>query len=361
MKRTLIALAASAVALTACTGEGSFTGDGLETSPLAFPSASSTVPAASADGDVSGVVDRVLPAVVNVVTDAGEGTGFIVREDGIVVTNFHVVESAGTTIQVVTSDEEPQEYDATYIGGDADADVAVLDIEATGLPTLPLGDSDALRLGQPVVAIGYALGLAGGPSVTSGIVSSLSREITVEDPGCVQCTDARRVYPDIIQTDAAINPGNSGGPLVDLAGNVVGINSAGTAEAENIGFAIQINAVRETIFGAAEHPGEPVAYLGIVGPVAVSDPQVQFQVDPPVDEGVLIQEVPADGPAGAAGMQAGDIIVTFDGSAVTSQEELVTAIRSHEPGDRVEVEVVRGDGERLTLTVELGVNPAPVP
>jgi putative serine protease PepD len=361
MKRTLIALAAaSAVALTACAGNGSLAGDGLETSPLAFPSAT-TAPAATAGDMVAEVVERVLPSVVNVVTDAGEGTGFIVREDGIVVTNFHVVESAASTIQVVTSDDEPQEYEANYIGGDADADVAVLDIEATGLPTLPLGDSDALRLGQPVVAIGYALGLAGGPSVTSGIVSSLSREITVEDPGCTQCTDARRVYPDIIQTDAAINPGNSGGPLVDLAGNVVGINSAGTQEAENIGFAIQINAVRDTIFGAAENPGEPVAYLGISGPVAVSDPQVQFQFDPPVDEGVLIQDVPADGPAAAGGMQAGDIIVAFDGNAMATEDDLVAAIRSREPGDVVEVEVVRGAGERLTLTVELGVNPAPVP
>jgi putative serine protease PepD len=362
MKRTLIALAAaSGVVLTACAGNGSLAGDGLETSPLAFPSASSTVPAASANGDVTEVVDRVLPAVVNVVTDAGEGTGFIVREDGIVVTNFHVVEGATSTIKVLTSDERPREYDATYIGGDADADLAVLDIEATGLPTLPLGDSDALRLGQPVVAVGYALGLAGGPSVTSGIVSSLSREITVEDPGCTQCSDPRRVYPDVIQTDAAINPGNSGGPLVDLAGNVVGINSAGTQQAENIGFAIQINAVRDTIFGAAANPGEPVAYLGIRGPVAVSDPQVQFQFDPPVDDGVLIQEVPSDGPAAAAGMLAGDIIVAFDGRAVADEDDLVSAIRSHDPGDRVEVEVVRGEGERLTLTVELGVNPAPVP
>lgn len=327
--------------------------------PRSFPSPQDS----STDGpgltSVEDVVEAVLPAVVNVVTQGsqgsgGEGTGFVVREDGIIATNYHVVEGA-SAIRVLSSDEDPVEYPARVIGGDIQADLAVLDVDAEGLATVPMGDSDELRLGQPVVAIGYALALEGGPSVTSGIVSSLTRRITVNDPNF-----GRRVYTDVVQTDAAINPGNSGGPLVDMAGNVVGINTAGTTSADNVGFAIQINSAKPTIAQAAENPDSPVAYLGIAGPVDVSDPQVRFQLDPPVDEGVLIQEVVRDGPAAAAGLVAGDIVVGFDGEPVATSDELVAAIRAHTPGDRVSVVVVRGDGDRVELTVELGVNPLPV-
>jgi S1-C subfamily serine protease len=147
---------------------------------------------------------------------------------------------------------------------------------------------------------------------------------------------------------------------VDLAGNVVGINTAGTTEAENVGFAIQINSVKPTIFQAADNPDAPVAYMGILGPVDVSDPQVQFQLDTPVDEGVLIQDVAPDGPAEQAGVQAGDIVVEFDGEPMTTAEGLGEAIRSHEPGDRVDVVIVRAGGDRVTVTVELGVAPIPL-
>jgi S1-C subfamily serine protease len=213
-----------------------------------------------------------------------------------------------------------------------------------------------------VVALGYALGLDGGPSVTAGIVSSLTRQIDVQDTGCPveECgTDQTRVYEHVIQTDAAINPGNSGGPLVNMAGQVVGINSAGANQAENIGFAIQIDSVKPTIFQAAENPDAPVAYMGILGPVPVSDPQVQFQLDPPVEEGVVIQDVVPGGPADRAGIQPGDIVVEFDGESIATDDDLVSAIRSHDPGDEVEVEVVHEDGSRDVVTVTLGVNPVP--
>jgi S1-C subfamily serine protease len=313
---------------------------------------------AAGSTSVEQVVQGVLPAVVNVVTDLGEGTGFVVRADGIVVTNAHVVEGA-TSVRVLSSEEEPTEYDARVIGGDLDADLAVLDVDAEDLPTVPLGSSEDLELGQTVVAIGYALGLQGGPSVTSGIVSSLTRTITVQDPNCTQCTEpGQRTYGQIIQTDAAINPGNSGGPLVDLAGNVVGINSAGNTAAENIGFAIQIDAAKPVIFQAAEDPDAPVAYMGISS-VDADNPQFQFEIDPGVDEGAAIVEVVPDGPADQAGVQVGDVVVGFDSEAITDSVELGTAIRAREPGETVEVVVVR-EGQRQTLSLTLGEHPAPL-
>ncbi len=171
---------------------------------------------------IATVVRTTLPAVVNVTTDVfqpgpfgniqqgkGVGTGFIVRQDGIIVTNCHVVEG-GSKITVSTSAQTPKQYDARVIGGDCQHDLAVLKIDATGLPTVPLGDSGALVLGQRVIAIGYALALEGGPTVTAGIVSSLDRTITVQDPSCRVCKNGGRVYSNVIQTDAAINHGNSG-------------------------------------------------------------------------------------------------------------------------------------------------------
>ena len=356
MKPTLLILTASALLIAGCTSDPAPRDPGEARS---FPSAAPTAQAEASS--VEQVVERVLPAVVNVEADQGEGTGFIVRDDGIVVTNFHVVEGAAK-ITVFTSDEDPDEYDARVIGGDIQADLAVLDIDADGLPTIPLGDSDGLSLGQEVVALGYALGLEGGPSVTAGIVSSLSRRITVTDPGCPvsECgADQTRVYTDVIQTDAAINPGNSGGPLVDLAGNVVGINTAGTTAAENIGFAIQINSATPTIFLAAEEPGAPVPFMGI-GTVDASDPDVQFDLNPPVDEGAVVLNVVSGGPAEEAGVEVGDVIVSFGGESTPTSEALGEAIRSHEPGDRVEFEVVRPDGERVTMAAVLGVNPAAI-
>jgi S1-C subfamily serine protease len=353
MKRTFIALlAGSGLLLAACSSR---TTDTLA-QPQVFPTPSTTT-IVQGDNAIERVVQKVLPAIVNVVTDRGEGTGFVVRRDGVVVTNFHVVEGA-SEVSVLTSDENPDRYSAHVIGGDQQADLAVLQVDATGLTTVALGDSDGLQLGQQVVAIGYALGLQGGPSVTAGIVSSLTREITAADPGCQTCANGQRTYTDVIQTDAAINPGNSGGPLVDLSGNVVGINTAGTTQAENVGFAIQINSVKDTIFQAAEHPNAPVAFMGI-GSVDASDPAVQFELNPPVDQGAAIVNVVQGGPADDAGVQVGDVVVEFDGQEISTSEELGAAIRSHAPGDKVEVVVVHPSGERATLTVTLGVNPVP--
>jgi S1-C subfamily serine protease len=357
LNRFLVSSIASvALVLAACTSD---TADLDRAEPVALPT---RAPIATSNDPVADVVDLVLPSVVNVKRDdGGQGTGFIVREDGVIVTNFHVVEGA-SKLTVFTSDEQPQRFDARVIGGDVQADLAVLDVDAEGLPPVPLGESGELRLGQRVVALGYALGLEGGPSVTSGIVSSLTRRIAVPDPGCPpeECgSDQERVYTDVIQTDAAINPGNSGGPLVDMAGNVVGINTAGTSTAENIGFAIQVSSVAPTIMQAAEEPGEPVAFMGI-GSIDASDPEFQFQFGTSVDAGAGIVNVVQAGPADDAGVELGDVVVSFDGEAIPDAAALGEAIRSHEPGDTVEFEIVRSTGERVTLSVELGVNPAAI-
>lgn len=356
MRRALLALGVvAALSFSACT-TGTTTSNAGEPKAV-FPSGQPTV--ATGQGAVVRVVRNVLPAVVNVVAESsqgqGEGTGFVVRSDGIIVTNFHVVEGA-SKVTVLSSADEPVHYDARVIGGDEEADLAVLQVDATDLPTVAIGNSSDLQLGQQVVALGYALGLAGGPSVTTGVVSSLTRRITVEDSRCTECTNGQRVYTDVIQTDAAINPGNSGGPLLNMAGQVVGINTAGANQAENIGFAIQIDSVKPTIFQAAEHPSQPVAFVGISSADA-SDPSVQFEFDPQVNSGAVIVDVVSGGPAEQAGIQVGDVVVQFGGQAVDSAERLGELIREHRPGDEVEVGVVHSDGSRDTLTVTLGVNP----
>jgi S1-C subfamily serine protease len=358
MKRTLIALVAgSALLLAACSTPRTI--DTLA-QPRVFPTPS-TATIVQSDNAIERVVQQVLPAVVNVVASgpggSGEGTGFVVRQDGIVVTNYHVVEGA-TSVKVLSSDADPKTYVARVIGGDVEADLAVLQIDAQNLATVPLGDSSQLQLGQQVVAIGYALGLQGGPSVTAGIVSSLSRRITVQDQRCLECTNGQRTYTDVIQTDAAINPGNSGGPLVDLAGNVVGINTAGTTQAENVGFAIQIDSVKPTVYQAADNPDQPVAFMGI-GSEDASAPEVQFNLNNAVDQGAAIVNVVQGGPADDAGIQIGDVVVEFDGQQIATADELGTAIRSHQPGDQVDVVVVHPNGERETVSVTLGVNPVP--
>jgi len=356
MKRSFIAaLAGSALVLSACSGLRA-TSDVTDSKPLAFPTTATTPSSPTA---VEQVVQKVLPAVVNVVTNLGEGTGFVVRSDGIVVTNYHVVEGA-STVKVLSSDSDPKTYQARVIGGDVEADLAVLQLQGVhGLATVPLGSSSDLELGQQVVAIGYALGLQGGPSVTAGIVSSLTRHITVSDPNCLQCQNrGQRTYSEVIQTDAAINPGNSGGPLVDLSGNVVGINTAGTQSAENVGFAIKIDAAKPIIFQAAEHPESPVAYMGIVATDA-SDPQFRFQFNPTAGQGAGIIQAIQGGPAADAGIRAGDVVVSFDGKAITNGDQLGTAIRAHAPGDTVDVVVQHPSGQRETVSVTLGTNPVP--
>jgi len=243
------------------------------------------------------------------------------------------------------------------IGGDCQHDLAVLKIDANGLPTVPLGDSSALELGQPVVAIGYALALEGGPTVTSGIVSSLDRTITVPDPSCTVCQNGRRVYSDVIQTDAAINHGNSGGPLLNMAGQVVGINSAGDDNAQNIGFAIAIDSVKQTIADAEENPLGVSAYLGVSTETVTSD--LAFQLGLTVEKGAYVVDTPSDAPAQAAGISAGDVIVSIDGDTVATADDVGRILEGLRAGQKVAVEVIGTDGSRRTVDVTLAARPGP--
>jgi serine protease Do len=362
-RRLLPSIACVALLLSACT-------DAAVQGAASSPTATSPIPPLDpGDEPYAAVAARVLPSVVNVTTNVyeasptgtpeqgkGIGTGFIIRSNGVVVTNCHVVQGA-SRITVFTSEDEPTRYDARVIGGDCEHDLAVLKIDAHGLPTIRFGSSADLRLGQQVVAIGYALALEGGPSVTAGIVSSLDRTIRVQDPRCTVCSNGVRTYSEVIQTDAAINHGNSGGPLVDMAGRVVGINSAGSDNAENIGFAIAIDSARAAIDTAISDPLRATAYLGISTRSVTAD--LAFQLDLPVEKGALVLATLSNGPAAEAGIREGDVIVDIGGEAIDVAEDLGRILDDRAPGDVVDVRVVTSDGDERTRRVTLGTKPLP--
>jgi serine protease Do len=365
MRRLLVPLALLALVTGACsvTYGSDPAAARVETRDVNVP-----LPSGS-DGDrIVEVVRRVLPAVVNVTTDQfqpdvgggqGVGTGFVVRSDGVIVTNCHVVEGANK-ITVFSSDDRPKQYAGRVIGADCEHDLAIVKIDGTNLPTVPLGSSADLALGQRVIALGYALALDGGPTVTTGIISSLGRTIRANDPNCGEACgeNGTRVYADVIQTDAAINPGNSGGPLVNLLGQVVAINSAGSAAAENIGFSIPIDAAKDTIAQAESDPLAPSAYMGVVT-AKLTDTGVTLQVPRGVDAGAYVLNVVTKSPAEAAGIHEGDVILSVDDHAVSNPDALGTVLADLKPNQDVPVELVGPDGATRTVTVTLGTRPLP--
>jgi serine protease Do len=255
-----ISLAAGAcvgtVASPQATGSPAAT-DVAQPSSTATPASSSTTYDPSSEPIVQ-VVEKVTPSVVTVTartqgtgnffgsdsTRTSVGTGFVVRPDGVILTNDHVIDGASTITVTLPSGRE---LSARVLATDQDHDLAVLKVDAQNLAAVTLGDSSKIAVGQRVIAIGYALDLDGGPTVTSGIISSLARTIQVQDSSGSQVQPSARTYRDVLQTDAALNAGNSGGPLVTLDGDVIGIDSAGSNDAENIGFAIAINAAKPLI------------------------------------------------------------------------------------------------------------------
>ena len=309
----------------------------------------SNAPDRADDGSVESVAAEVLPSVVQIEVSgaegSGTGSGIILTADGRILTNNHVVEVAAGGGQMRVSFEDGTTAPAEIVGTDPLTDTAVIQAQdVSGLTPASIGDSSSLEVGQDVVAIGSPFGL--DATVTSGIVSALNRPVNVGSDDQGNST----TYP-AIQTDAAINPGNSGGPLVDLNGDVVGINSSirtasnGSGESGSIGlgFSIPINEVLPIVdqMVAGETPTH--ARLGL----SVGDTDTQT-----VGDGALVRDVTAGSAAAQAGIEAGDVITKVDDLRITGADSLVATIRSYRPGDSVTVTYLR-DGDSSTATVKL--------
>ena len=354
---------AATLLLAACSSEATPT-PVLE-SPTATPSPSATPPAApDSEGPlqaalpaVADVVAQVEPAVVSILVETisvdrfgrsrrggGSGSGVIFRADGYILTNNHVVEDADSIIVVLA---DGREREAELIGTDRLTDLAVVRIEERGLTTAPLADVSKLRAGDWVVAIGNALGLRGSPTVTLGIVSALGRTIPSGDSTLF----------DLIQTDAAINPGNSGGPLVNLQGEVVGINTAvlrGTnsgAEAQGIGFAVSMDTAIPVANEILESGRVIWPWLGVG--VADVNAVTAAEMGLSVRRGVLVSGVTSGGPAEQAGIQAEDVIIALGGQEINNLRDPQRVLRTqYDPGQQITVTVDR-KGQTLDFQVTL--------
>lgn len=309
------------------------------------------------------VVEKVSPSVVSIAVEnrqlldpffgfstrgekeSGIGTGFVVSKDGLILTNNHVVDSEGESYIAIIRDKDGNEkkYPIKEVHKDPANDLALVRIDASDLTAVEFGDSDRLKVGQKVIAIGNALGEFQN-TVTTGVVSALGRAINPVDPlsGVAERLD------DLIQTDAAINPGNSGGPLVNSVGQVIGVNTA-VASAQNIGFAIKINIAKQLIEdfnlagGKITRPLFGIRYSYISKDVAILNE---------VAEGAYVREVVKDSGAVKGGVKIGDIITSLDGQKITDENSISKIIRGKKVGDHVKVRIFR-DGKTLDLSVTL--------
>jgi putative serine protease PepD len=306
--------------------------------------------------DVQSILAKVEPGVASIRTSAaqagrffpssGAGTGMVLTADGEVLTNAHVVAGA-TSIEVKLSTE--QDYRAAdLVGANTTEDVALVKIRnASGLKTVALGQSADLKVGDDVIAIGNALDLDGGLTVTEGIVSALNRTLS----------DSGENLTGLIQTDAAINPGNSGGPLVNAAGQVVGMNTAVAGDAQNIGFAIAIDKAKPIIDGlragkgSANASATAQAYLGVS--TQTLDATTASSLGLPSTTGAYVTTVDPASAAAKAGLLVGDVITSIGGTATKTSDQLAAAVRSHQPGDTVTVAWTRGT-QPMTAQVTLG-------
>jgi putative serine protease PepD len=361
-KRTVAAIAVGSLALGALGGVGAYyamdalSDDAAEipvAAPRPVPGEDRPAPDAPANA-IAPVLAAAMPSVVQIeVTNAGQpastGSGFVIREDGYILTNNHVVDQPDPGVTVIFSDGS--EAEAEIVGATPDYDLAVLKVDRTGLPALPFGDSEAVTVGDPVIAIGSPLGL--DATVTTGIISALNRPVTTGGQGAAAFIDA-------LQTDAAINPGNSGGPLLNAQGEVIGVNSAvaalpgATAQSGagsvGLGFAIPSNQARHTAEQLIETGVATYPVIGVILDGAYTG------------EGVRVAESGAEpgtpgvvpgGPADRAGIREGDIIVGFEGRPVTNADNLIVGIRAKAPGDTVTFTIKRGDTERdVTVTLQ---------
>lgn len=300
---------------------------------------------------VAQVVDRISPSVVTVLSTIddgmnsgrGTGTGVVITADGEILTNAHVVDKASVVKVLLQGAIDP--VDARVLAFDVGNDLALIKIDRTGLEPVVFARADSIHIGDEVVAVGFALNLDGGPTVTRGIVSALGRTLVNEDGA----------LDGLIQTDAAISSGNSGGPLLNNRAEVIGINTAvfqssGVVAANNVGFAISVSEVvpvvdelRAMANGATRREG----YLGV-------------ELVPREDggRGAVINAVTPASPASVAGIQTGDVVVEADGTPIDGQAAFVAAIRDKSPGDSIDIVVLR-NGQRLTLTAVLAERPQP--
>jgi putative serine protease PepD len=291
------------------------------------------------------------------------GSGFLIDNDGHILTNAHVVQGAQRVDVKFSEDGESQQ--AEVVGTDPSSDLALLHVDdAQGATPLPLGDSSKAQVGDPVVAIGNPFGL--DRTVTSGIVSALQRQIQAPNGFSIS---------DVIQTDAAINPGNSGGPLLDSSGSVIGINSQIASQSggnEGVGFAVPIATASDVVSQILENGSVQRAYLGITG--GDITPEIAQALNLPVEQGVLVEQVFSGGPADAAGIKGatgqgtvagesfpvgGDIITKVDGKDVTGMDEVISAVNDHDPSDELTLTVLR-NGKEHDATVKLGDRPGKI-
>jgi putative serine protease PepD len=323
----------------------------VASSPIVTQSGSSAVPAAADSDSIVKVAHNVLPSVVKInvsgSSESGSGSGIILSADGKILTNNHVASLAGKSGQITIDFNDGSHAPAKVLGTDPLTDTAVVQAEGvSGLTPATIGHSSSLQVGQSVVAIGSPFGL--NATVTSGIVSALNRPVDVGQVSAGNVT----VYP-AIQTDAAINPGNSGGPLVNLAGEVVGIDSAiqtatdttgqGEPGSIGLGFAIPIDSVLPIVQEMIKGETPTHARLGISVDNATSGQQV---------DGAKVAKVDAGSAGATAGLEAGDVITKVDDHLITSSDSLIAIVRSYRPGDSVTVTYTRG-GSTHTVTATL--------
>lgn len=338
MRKTLTALA-----LAGTLGVGIGAGQGMIGADAPIGAASPAWADGSAltpEETVIEITRRVSPAVVSISSRAGSGSGVIIREDGVILTNAHVV---GNMRRVIVGMANGDTIVGDVLGRAPDIDLAVVRVDANNLPVAPLGDSDRLQVGQAAIAIGNPVGFE--RSVTTGVVSALNRFV-----------DAR--LDELIQTDAAINPGNSGGPLLNSRGEVIGINTAVLNATPNgrpivgIGFAIPINLGREVAeqlvtTGAVIRPYLGIRHVGLY-------PELVRQFRLPAREGILVLAVERGAPAERAGLRQGDIITAIGGAQITGEADLLRFLRNTEPNATVRVAGVRSSGRPFEIELRLG-------
>ena len=329
-------LTAAVLSLTACGPETA--GNGASVAP---------------GGELStvDVVRQLTPSVVHVLTvpadtgpanpsspGVGVGTGIILEPDGYVLTNNHLIDGAGS---IVVTLHNGQSYPARLVGGDPNPDVAVVKIEAIGLQPANPGSAASLQVGQDVIAIGHALALPGGPTVSKGVISALGRSIE---------TGLQDTFVDLIQTDASINPGNSGGPLVNARGEVVGVNTATLSSinggGQGINFAINIDAAMSVSRQLIEQGFVKRGFLGI-SPMNLN-PVIATQMGIPVQEGILIARVAEGSDAQSAGLQGGDVIVEINNQPIRNTGDLSKFLLNNPPGKRISVRLYRGNSQLQT-------------